>query len=239
MISMTASPQPIWPEGGLRPARDRAATGSLVPRLKPVSDSPAPAARVSRPADPPARRQSRAARVPSGAGVIPEGQARLRRRARSRPARPMASSQGAAQRAGLAVIRLAADDTELRQFVERSQAGAELAVVPTPSWHGDGVPQATAASQPDGSREAGILVLSRRGHARYALEQLTDREQEVLALMAQGRSNNAIADQLSITEHTVEKHIKNIFAALWLAPSPHDHRRVVAVLTYLTAVADD
>jgi len=234
---MTASPQPTWPEGGPQPARDRAATGSLVPRLKPVSDSSAPAARVSRPADPPARRQSRAARVPSGAGVIPEGQARSRRRARSRPARPMASSQGAAQRAGLAVIRLAADDADLRQFVERSQAGAELAVVPTPSWRGDEVPQA-AASQPHGSPEAGILVLSRRGHARYALEQLTDREQEVLALMAQGRSNNAIAHQLSITEHTVEKHIKNIFAALWLAPSPHDHRRVVAVLTYLRAVAN-
>lgn len=68
-----------------------------------------------------------------------------------------------------------------------------------------------------------------------ALEHLTDREREVLALMAEGRSNRAIAQQLFVTEHTVEKHVKNIFATLRLPPSADDHRRVLAVLTFLNA----
>jgi DNA-binding NarL/FixJ family response regulator len=66
-----------------------------------------------------------------------------------------------------------------------------------------------------------------------ALEHLTDREREVLELMAQGRSNKAIADQLFVTEHTVEKHVKSILGTLRLPQSPDDHRRVLAVLTYL------
>ena len=67
------------------------------------------------------------------------------------------------------------------------------------------------------------------------LEQLTDREREVLGLMAEGRSNKAIAERLFVTEHTVEKHVKNIFATLRLPPSPDDHRRVLAVVTFLNA----
>jgi DNA-binding NarL/FixJ family response regulator len=66
-----------------------------------------------------------------------------------------------------------------------------------------------------------------------ALERLTDREREVLALMAEGRSNRAIAEQLFVTEHTVEKHVKSILGTLRLPQSPDDHRRVLAVLTYL------
>jgi DNA-binding NarL/FixJ family response regulator len=66
-----------------------------------------------------------------------------------------------------------------------------------------------------------------------ALEHLTDREREVLAQIAEGRSNKAIAEQLVVTEHTVEKHIKKILATLRLPQSPDDHRRVLAVLTYL------
>jgi DNA-binding NarL/FixJ family response regulator len=73
----------------------------------------------------------------------------------------------------------------------------------------------------------------RRGYD--PLEELTPREQEVLALMAEGRSNRAIADQLVVTEHTVEKHVKHIFATLCLPPSPDDHRRVRAVVSYLNA----
>jgi DNA-binding NarL/FixJ family response regulator len=73
----------------------------------------------------------------------------------------------------------------------------------------------------------------RQGHNQ--LEQLTDRELEVLAEMAQGRSNKAIAERLFVTEHTVEKHVKNIFAALSLPQSPDDHRRVLAVVTYLNS----
>ena len=67
------------------------------------------------------------------------------------------------------------------------------------------------------------------------LGQLTGREREVLALMAEGRSNRAIAERLVVTEHTVEKHVQNIFATLRLPPSPDDHRRVLAVLTFLNS----
>jgi DNA-binding NarL/FixJ family response regulator len=67
------------------------------------------------------------------------------------------------------------------------------------------------------------------------LDQLTEREREVLALMAEGRSNKAIAERLYVTEHTVEKHVKNIFNTLRLPPSPDDHRRVLAVVTFLNA----
>jgi DNA-binding NarL/FixJ family response regulator len=67
------------------------------------------------------------------------------------------------------------------------------------------------------------------------LEELTEREREVLSLMAEGRSNKAIGQRLFITEHTVEKHVKNILGKLRLPESPDDHRRVLAVLTYLSA----
>jgi DNA-binding NarL/FixJ family response regulator len=62
---------------------------------------------------------------------------------------------------------------------------------------------------------------------------LTDREREVLSLMAEGRSNRGIADRLFVTEHTVEKHIQNIMAKLGIFESAEDHRRVLAVLTFL------
>ena len=78
-------------------------------------------------------------------------------------------------------------------------------------------------------------LVGRRRLGSDPLEQLTDRERDVLALMAEGRSNKAIADRLFVTEHTVEKHVKNIFATLRLPPSADDHRRVLAVVTYLNA----
>jgi DNA-binding NarL/FixJ family response regulator len=65
------------------------------------------------------------------------------------------------------------------------------------------------------------------------LAELTPREREVLQSMAEGRSNQAIADQLVVTERAVEKHVTSIFSKLGLAPTPADHRRVLAVLTYL------
>lgn len=66
-----------------------------------------------------------------------------------------------------------------------------------------------------------------------ALEQLTEREHEVLALMAEGRSNAGIAHRLWITEGTVEKHVRSILARMQLAETEDDHRRVLAVLAYL------
>jgi DNA-binding NarL/FixJ family response regulator len=76
-----------------------------------------------------------------------------------------------------------------------------------------------------------LLGASRR---HSALERLTPREQEVLALMAEGRSNAGIAVKLVITERAVEKHVTNILTKLDLPPSDADHRRVLAVLRYLT-----
>ena len=77
-----------------------------------------------------------------------------------------------------------------------------------------------------------LLGASRRGGA---LDTLTDREREVLALMAEGRSNTAIAKTLFLTQGAVEKHVTSIFAKLGLPPSHDDHRRVLAVLRYLEA----
>ena len=65
------------------------------------------------------------------------------------------------------------------------------------------------------------------------LEELTPREREVLELMAEGRSNNAIAEHMTVTERAVEKHVTSIFGKLGLAPAPEDHRRVLAVLAFL------
>ena len=65
------------------------------------------------------------------------------------------------------------------------------------------------------------------------LAELTPREREVLALMAEGRSNNGIAHRLYITEGAVEKHIRSILAKLRLPTSADDHRRVLAVVTFL------
>ncbi|WP_067813820.1 response regulator transcription factor [Actinomadura kijaniata] len=75
-------------------------------------------------------------------------------------------------------------------------------------------------------------LLGRR-RSNDPLQDLTPREQEVLALMAQGRSNGAIAGELVVTEGAVEKHISNIFAKLGLQPAQGGHRRVMAVLAYL------
>jgi DNA-binding NarL/FixJ family response regulator len=65
------------------------------------------------------------------------------------------------------------------------------------------------------------------------LAELTPREREVLELMAEGRSNHAIAEQMIVTERAVEKHVTSIFGKLGLAPAPEDHRRVLAVLAFL------
>lgn len=75
------------------------------------------------------------------------------------------------------------------------------------------------------------------GRSRQAdpLDRLTSREREVLELMAEGRSNQAIADQLFVTPRAVEKHVTNIFSKLDLPATTDDHRRVLAVLTFVRA----
>ncbi|OKI00433.1 DNA-binding response regulator [Streptomyces sp. CB02923] len=74
------------------------------------------------------------------------------------------------------------------------------------------------------------------GSRREPLERLTPRELEVLGLMAEGRSNAAIAGSLCVTDKAIDKHINNIFSKLQLLPSKVDNRRVQAVLAYLTYV---
>jgi DNA-binding NarL/FixJ family response regulator len=78
-----------------------------------------------------------------------------------------------------------------------------------------------------------VSQLLNRSRRRDPLDALTDREKAVLALMAQGRSNHAIANGLFVTEKTVEAHIRAIFIKLNLSPTADDHRRVLAVITYL------
>ncbi|MFY9927752.1 MAG: response regulator transcription factor [Streptosporangiaceae bacterium] len=75
-----------------------------------------------------------------------------------------------------------------------------------------------------------LLGASRRNDALTAL---TPRERDVLALMAEGRSNAAVAEILVVSDRSVEKHVGNIFSKLGLPPSDADHRRVLAVLRYL------
>jgi DNA-binding NarL/FixJ family response regulator len=80
-----------------------------------------------------------------------------------------------------------------------------------------------------------VSQLFARSRRRDPLEALTPREREVLGLMAEGRTNIAIADALVVTERAVQKHVGNIFAKLELPPTEHDHRRVLAVLRWLEA----
>jgi DNA-binding NarL/FixJ family response regulator len=80
-----------------------------------------------------------------------------------------------------------------------------------------------------------VSELLARSSARDPLAELSAREREVLALMAQGRSNRAIASLLDLTGRTVESHVRSIFLKLDLQPTDDDHRRVMAVLAHLGA----
>ena len=101
--------------------------------------------------------------------------------------------------------------------------------------------QYVEVSYADDLLAAGGTVLDRdvvaqllvRRRADDPLRQMTAREQEVLALMAEGRSNTNIARTLTVSQGAVEKHIGNIFTKLMLPPDEGQHRRVLAVLTYL------
>jgi DNA-binding NarL/FixJ family response regulator len=84
-------------------------------------------------------------------------------------------------------------------------------------------------------RQVVTQLLAARQGSTDALSRLTAREHEVLELMAEGRSNGAIADSLVVTPGAVEKHITNIFAKLELPACDESHRRVLAVLAYLRA----
>jgi len=78
-----------------------------------------------------------------------------------------------------------------------------------------------------------VAQLVGRRRTADAMEKVTSRELDVLGLMAEGRSNSAIAETLHISLGAVEKHVGNIFTKLTLLPADEDHRRVLAVLAYL------
>ena len=91
-----------------------------------------------------------------------------------------------------------------------------------------------ATEHPDRARgwlEAYLI----RQRARNPIQELTERERQVLALMAEGRSNQAIGERLFLSPKTVEAHVHSIFTRLDLHATPDDHRRVLAVLAFLRA----
>ena len=125
----------------------------------------------------------------------------------SAPTPPSCSSDGRGGVGYLLKDRVA----EVRDFVEAVRRVAEGGTALDPE----------VVSQLLGQRDDGPL------------DELTPREREVLGLMAEGRSNAAIAEELVVTEGAVEKHVSNIFMKLGLPPSEHDHRRVLAVLAWM------
>ena len=147
-------------------------------------------------------------------------------------------------------LRATAPDTSIllvSQYVERAYATELLAagrggigyllkdrIVDVAAFV-DAVKRVAAGGTALDPEVVGQLLARRR--PEDAIERLTPREREVLALMAEGRSNAGIADALVLSTGAVEKHVASIFTKLGLAPSTSENRRVMAVVTYLSAGA--
>jgi len=132
------------------------------------------------------------------------------------------------------VVAAVGNAADLQAAVDEHHPDAAVVDVRMPPGYTDeGIRAAIVAAGGTALDPEVVTQLLRATRRTDGLGALTPREHDVLALMAEGRSNGAIADTLVISERAVEKHVANIFTKLGLAPSDTDHRRVLAVLRYL------
>src|SRR6266516_4899048 len=139
---------------------------------------------------------------------------------------------------GIEVVAEAEDADGLLRHVRLARPDAAIVDIRMPPTHTDEVLVAALRRLADGETVIDPSIVSRlvgRRRREDPLEALTEREQEVLGLVAEGLSNKAIAARLFVTERTVEAHVKQIFLGLRLDTNPESHRRVLAVLAYLRA----
>ena len=137
---------------------------------------------------------------------------------------------------GVVVLSAYIEETYALELLGEDAAGVGY-LLKDRVWDGDRFAEAVQRVAEGGSAldpEVVSHMLGRR-RVKQPLEELTPREHEVLALMAEGRSNQAIAEKLVISDRAVEKHVTSIFTKLKLQPAAEDHRRVLAVLAFLNS----
>ena len=137
---------------------------------------------------------------------------------------------------GVVVLSQFADPTYALELLEAGSAGRAYLLKERVSEPGELTSAIEAVARGESvidPRVVDVLVRARSLSTRSPLAELTPREREVLELMAEGRSNTGIAERMVVTERAVEKHVTSIFQKLGLPQASEDHRRVLAVLTYL------
>jgi DNA-binding NarL/FixJ family response regulator len=135
---------------------------------------------------------------------------------------------------GVVVLSAYIEETYALELLGEDAAGVGY-LLKDRVWDGDRFAEAVRRVAEGGSALDPEVVSHMLGRRRIKepLEELTPREYDVLGLMAEGRSNQAIAEKLVISGRAVEKHVTSIFIKLKLAPAAEDHRRVLAVLAFL------
>ena len=135
---------------------------------------------------------------------------------------------------GVVVLSAYIEETYALELLGEDAAGVGY-LLKDRVWDGDRFAEAVRRVAEGGSALDPEVVSHMLGRRRIKepLDELTPREYDVLTLMAEGRSNQAIAENLVISGRAVEKHVTSIFTKLKLAPAPEDHRRVLAVLAFL------
>src|SRR3979411_412091 len=135
---------------------------------------------------------------------------------------------------GVVVLSAYIEETYALELVGEDAAGVGY-LLKDRVWDGDRFAEAVRRVAEGGSALDPEVVSHMLGRRRIKepLEELTPREYDVLGLMAEGRSNQAIAEKLVISGRAVEKHVTSIFIKLKLAPAPADQRRVLAVLAFI------